>query len=105
MRVRALLRGLVPAVGLTMVGLTMIVACTDPAAMGYDRETDTNAAQVTWSDGKTALSINCTMPGACQTRALRMCKGNFTTLSMDNMPTRGDMTMVRGPASVVVRCA
>ena len=57
------------------------------------------------NESKTALSINCTMPGACQTRALQLCKGNFTTLSMDNMPTRGDMTMVRGPASVVVRCA
>jgi len=35
-----------------------------------------------------------------------MCKGpNYTVLSMENMPTRGDMTMVRGPASVVIRCA
>jgi hypothetical protein len=34
-----------------------------------------------------------------------MCKGpNYTVLNMENMPTRGDMTSVRGPASVVVRC-
>jgi len=26
-------------------------------------------------------------------------------LKMDNMPTRGDATVVRGPASVVVRCS
>jgi hypothetical protein len=34
-----------------------------------------------------------------------MCKGpNYTVLNMENMPTRGDMTMVRGAASVVIRC-
>jgi hypothetical protein len=34
-----------------------------------------------------------------------MCKGsNYTVLKMDNMPTRGDATVVRGSASVVVRC-
>ena len=61
---------------------------------------------VTWSDGKPAISINCDAPGGCQTRAVAMCKGpNYTVLNMENMPTRGDMTMVRGPASVVIRCA
>ena len=45
------------------------------------------------------------MPGGCQNRALAMCKGNYTTLSMDNMPTRGDASVVRGAGKVVVRCA
>jgi hypothetical protein len=39
--------------------------------------------------------------------AVAMCNstgGNYTALKMDNMPTRGDMTAVRGAASVVVRC-
>jgi hypothetical protein len=45
------------------------------------------------------------MPGGCQQRALAMCKGNYTTLNMDNMPTRGDASVVRGQGTVVVRCA
>jgi hypothetical protein len=65
-----------------------------------------NTMAVTWSDGKPAISISCEQPGGCQTRAVAMCKGpNYTVLNMENMPTRGDMTMVRGAASVVIRCA
>jgi hypothetical protein len=30
--------------------------------------------------------------------------GNYVTLKMENMPTRGDMAEIRGPASVVIRC-
>jgi hypothetical protein len=46
------------------------------------------------------------MPGGCQSRALAMCKGgDYTTLNMDNMPTRGDASVVRGRGTVVVRCA
>jgi hypothetical protein len=59
------------------------------------------------SDGKQAIQINCNMPGDCQTRAIAMCResrGNYSVLSMDNMPTRGDASTVRGPAMVVVRC-
>ena len=53
---------------------------------------------VTWSDGKPAISINCDAPGGCQTRAVAMCKGpNYTVLNMENMPTRGDMTMRARP--------
>lgn len=75
---------------------------------GNDPMTRTDAKIVTWSDGKQAIQINCNMPGDCQTRANAMCResrGNYTVLAMDNMPTRGDASVVRGPASVVVRCA
>lgn len=74
---------------------------------GEDPRTETNATQVTWTDGKPAIAISCKEPGACQTRAVAMCNssgGNYTTLKMENMPTRGDMTSVRGAASVVIRC-
>ena len=57
---------------------------------------DTNATMITWTDGKQAIQITCGMPGGCQNRALAMCKGNYTTLNMDNMPTRGDASVVRG---------
>ena len=90
--------------GLGIAG--MAVACADARTTpGNDPATRTDATTVTWSDGKPAISINCGMPGDCQNRALAMCKGNYTVLKMDNMPTRGDATVVRGPASVVVRCA
>ena len=48
------------------------------------------------------------MPGDCQNRAIAMCRqsqGNYTVLAMDNMPTRGDASVVRGQGTVVVRCA
>jgi hypothetical protein len=88
-------------------GLTgLAVACADPKSTpGTDPETRSTATLITWTDGKPA-SIVCDLPGGCQTRALAMCKGgNYTVLKMDNMPTRGDLTVVRGPGSVVVRCA
>ena len=83
------------------------VACANAKSTpGNDPDSQTQASIVTWSDGKPAISINCSMPGGCQNRAIAMCKGgNYTVLKMDNMPTRGDATVVRGPASVVVRCA
>ena len=82
-------------------------ACADAGSkLGNDPASRTTATMVTWSDGKPAISINCDLPGGCQTRAVAMCKGpNYTVLSMENMPTRGDMTSVRGAASVVVRCS
>jgi hypothetical protein len=84
----------------------LAAACTDPAtAPGFDRSSDTNATMITWTDGKQAIQITCGMPGGCQNRALAMCKGNYTTLTMDNMPTRGDASFVRGRGTVVVRCA
>ena len=90
------------------IGITALaVACSDPKSVpGNDPETRTNATIVTWSDGKPAIAISCELPQSCQPRAIAMCKGssNYTVLKMDNMPTRGDMTMVRGPGSVVVRC-
>jgi hypothetical protein len=83
------------------------VACADPGStLGNDPSTRTTATMVTWSDGKPAISINCDLPQSCQPRAVAICKGpNYTVLNMENMPTRGDMTMVRGAASVVVRCS
>ncbi len=90
--------------GLSMAGLA--AACADAKSTpGTDPDTRTTATMVTWSDGKPAISISCNAPGSCQTRALAMCKGGgYTVLKMDNMPTRGDATVVRGPGSVVVRC-
>jgi len=90
-----------------VLGVALLAAaCVDPKTTpGPDRSSDTNATMVTWTDGKQAIQITCGMPGGCQNRALAMCKGNYTTLSMDNMPTRGDASVVRGPGTVVVRCA
>ena len=80
--------------------------CTQPkSAPGPDPETRTTATLVTWSDGRSAISIECDLPGSCQSRAIAMCNGpNYTVLKSDNMPTRGNATSVRGAASVVVRC-
>jgi hypothetical protein len=81
-------------------------ACTSALRTpGPDRVTGTDATMITWSDGKQAIQITCGMPGGCQNRALAMCKGNYTTLNMENMPTRGDAAVVRGRGTVVVRCA
>jgi hypothetical protein len=93
------------ALGLCIAGAA--TACANASStLGNDPSSRTTASAVTWSDGKPAISISCEQPGGCQTRAVAMCKGpNYTVLSMENMPTRGDMTMVRGAASVVIRCA
>ena len=90
--------------GLCIAGAA--TACADASStLGNDPASRTTATMVTWSDGKPAISINCDLPQSCQPRAVAICKGpNYTVLNMENMPTRGDMTMVRGPASVVVRC-
>jgi hypothetical protein len=91
--------------GLCIAGA--VAACANASStLGNDPSSRTTASMVTWSDGKPAISISCEQPGGCQSRAVAMCNGpNYTVLNMDNMPTRGDMTMVRGAASVVVRCA
>ncbi|HEV3493848.1 MAG TPA: hypothetical protein VG224_24810 [Reyranella sp.] len=91
--------------GLCIAGAA--AACANASSTpGNDPSSGTTASMVTWSDGKPAISIKCDQPGGCQTRAVAMCKGpNYTVLNMENMPTRGDMTSVRGAASVVVRCA
>ncbi len=92
---------------MVVLGLVVLsAACTDPkTAPGSDPRSDTNATMITWTDGKQAIQITCSMPGGCQNRALAMCKGNYSVLNMDNMPTRGDATVVRGTGTVVVRCA
>jgi hypothetical protein len=77
-------------------------------ALGEDPATESQASSVTWTDGQPAVSISCKTPGGCQARAVAGCnatRGNYTVLKMENMPTRGDMTEVRGPASVVIRCS
>jgi hypothetical protein len=91
--------------GLCIAGAA--AACANASGTpGNDPSSRTTATMVTWSDGKPAISIKCDQPGGCQTRAVAMCKGpNYTVLNMENMPTRGDMTSVRGAASVVIRCA
>ena len=92
---------------IVVLGMAVLAAaCTEPMKVpGPDRVSDTNATMITWTDGKQAIQITCGMPGGCQQRALAMCKGNYTTLNMDNMPTRGDASVVRGQGTVVVRCA
>jgi hypothetical protein len=93
------------ALGMSIAALA--VACADPkSTAGRDDSTRSTATMVTWSDGKPAISIQCDLPGGCQQRAQAMCSGgNYSVLSMDNMPTRGDLTTTRGPASTVVRCS
>ena len=76
--------------------------------LGDDPATESQASSVTWTDGQPAVSISCKTPGGCQARAVAVCnatRGNYTVLKMENMPTRGDMTELRGPASVVIRCS
>lgn len=86
----------------------LVAACSmAKSTPGEDPRTETNATQVTWTDGKPAIAISCKEPAACQTRAVAMCNstgGGYTTLKMENMPTRGDMSEIRGAASVVIRC-
>ena len=93
------------ALGLCIAGGA--TACANASStLGNDPSSRTTATMVTWPDGKPAISINCDQPGGCQTRAVAMCKGpNYIVLNMENMPTRGDMSSVRGPASVVIRCS
>jgi hypothetical protein len=93
-----------------MLGLAILAAagaCMAPKpGLGPDRGTRSNASLVTWTDGKPAYSITCDLPGGCQTRALALCtSGPLTTLKSENMPTVGDVRAIKGPPSVVVRCA
>jgi hypothetical protein len=93
--------------GLAIGIAALAVACAgDPkSSPGRDEETHSTATMVTWSDGKPAISIQCDTPGGCQTRAMAMCNGgNYTVITMTNMPTRGDLAYTRGPASTVIRC-
>ena len=49
---------------------------------------------VTWSDGKPAIPITCDHAGQLPDPGPGDVQGpNYTVLNMDNMPTRGDMTM------------
>jgi hypothetical protein len=92
--------------GASVAGL--LAACgIGHGTLGNDPGTESDASTVTWTDGQPAIFINCKTPGGCQSRAVAICNatgGDYTVLRMQNMPTRGDMTQVRGPASVVIRC-
>ncbi len=52
-----------------VVGIAGLLAACGMAkgTPGEDPRTETNATQVTWTDGKPALAISCKEPGACQT--------------------------------------
>ncbi|WP_421997238.1 hypothetical protein [Reyranella sp.] len=93
--------------GILAIGVAVLLSACDQNLQkpGDNVDTDTDATRITWTDGREAIRITCGMPGGCSTRALAMCSGNYTVLSMTNMPTRGDATVVRGPGTVVVRCA
>jgi hypothetical protein len=87
------------------VGAVVLAGCNSPsAAPGPDRASGSNATAITWSDGRPAYAIACGVPGGCQERAIALCKGSYSTLSSENMPTPGTVRSVQGPPSVVVRC-
>jgi hypothetical protein len=92
------------------VGIAGLVAACGigKGTLGSDPATESQASTITWSDGQPAISISCKTPGGCQSRAVALCNataGNYTVLKMDNMPTRGDMSDVRGAGAVVIRCS
>ena len=86
----------------------LVAACgIGKGTLGNDPATESQASAVTWSDGQPAISISCKTPGGCQSRAVALCNatnGDYKVLKMENMPTRGELGDVRGPASVVIRC-
>ena len=91
------------------VGIAGLVAACGigKGTLGDDPRTESQASTVTWSDGQPAISISCKTPGGCQSRAVALCNatnGDYKVLKMENMPTRGELGDVRGPASVVIRC-
>src|SRR3990167_4992622 len=92
------------------VGIAGLVAACGigKGTLGSDPATESQASTITWTDGQPALSISCKTPGGCQSRAVALCTatgGDYTVLKMNKMPTEGDMSQVRGPASVVIRCS
>jgi hypothetical protein len=83
----------------------LLTACSGPSkTTGPDRASGSDATGITWSDGRPAYAISCTVPGGCQERALAICNGNYSTLKSENMPMPGTVRSVQGPPSVVVRC-
>lgn len=91
---------------LSIAGLATACAI-GKSTLGDDPSTESQALAVTWTDGRPAISIDCKTPGGCQSRAVAVCnstRGNYTVLKMENMPTEGDMSQLRGAASVVIRC-
>ena len=86
--------------GALAIGVAVLLAACDQHLQkpGDNGDTDTDATRITWTDGREAIRITCGMPGGCSTRALAICSGNYTVLSMTNMPTRGDAAWCAAPA-------
>jgi len=83
-----------------------LAACAAPSpGMGEDKAAGTNATQVTWNDGKPAVSITCNLPGSCLQRALAVChNGPYKTMAFEDMPEAGSAREPSEAPSVVVRC-
>jgi hypothetical protein len=97
----------VKAKSLLAIGMAALLAACGPGAgsnSGSERASGSKVSTITWTDGRPAYSITCTVPGGCQSRALAMCNGNYETLKSENMPMPGTVRSVQGPPSVVVRC-
>jgi hypothetical protein len=92
--------------GVLAGGIGVLVGCSGPSSKtGPDRASGSDASAITWSDGKPAYAISCSVPGGCQERVLAICnQGNYTTLKSENMPTVGTVRTVEGKPSVVIRC-
>jgi len=86
-----------------------LAACEDGsarAAMGADPGTNSDAKQVTWTDGKPAYDLTCANPGGCQRRAQALCKGNnYQVLKSENMPVSAGIEVYNvGKAAATIRC-
>jgi len=95
------------AKSLSAIGMAALLAACGPGAgsnSGRERASGSNVSTITWTDGRPAYSITCTVPGGCQSRALAMCNDKYETLTSENMPIPGTVRSVQGPPSVVVRC-
>jgi hypothetical protein len=102
MRTRSTVRAV-----LGLCGATLAVACADDAKSrpGVDPETGTTASVIAWSDGRSAFSIDCQLPGDCRNRAFALCRGNtYTLLKIDAAATAGDPRSVPDRSTAVVRC-
>lgn len=92
---------------LVVASLLAVAACAEVSSgFGRDDVSKTDASQVTWTDGKSAVSIACAAPGSCQQRAMAICKQKpYTVLSSQNMPSTGNEDKAQHNAKVVVRCS
>jgi hypothetical protein len=92
---------------LSVIGMAALLTACGPSAggtSGSERSSGSNVSTVTWTDGRPAYAITCTVPGGCQDRALAMCNGRYNTLKSEKMPIPGTVRSMQGPPSAVVRC-